>query len=359
MVHTVTMGTITLQRDKISWRTPIVAAIGITIFIAVFIKLGWAPQTMPLAAAALFIPVSGTTDPVGRRTITQLWTLMWLMLATLLGGLLSSHFTATMVTGVVVGAGVAFICGFAGGAGVNARTAGMLSLVLFAVFLGTPVPRTSAVQDSLLVGLGGILVMAWVIIFRAIFRRPRSWGDSIAAPGVWVRLRPRLNTDDDFFRHGVRLAGSFTTATIIAETLKWPHQYWIPLTVAWVSLPDPTGTATRIAARVTGTIIGIAIVTVILERAQLGPYETTVLIGIGGLITMMFIAANYMICVAGVTVFLIALFSLSGEPITSSAEYRVLGTILGGAITVVWSLVWVSTKHEHRHRIFRPGNKRD
>ena len=356
MVQTVTMGTITLQRDKISWRTPLVAAVGISIFIAVFIKLGWAQQTMPLAAAALFIPVSGTTDPVGRRTITQLWTLMWLMLATLLGGLLSSHFTATMAYGVVVGAVVAFICGFAGGAGINARTSGMLSLVLFAVFLGIPVPRTNAFHDSLLVGLGGILVMGWVILFRTILGRPRTWGEQKVEPGVWARLRPRLNTDDDFFRHGVRLAGSFTTATIIAETLKWPHQYWIPLTVAWVSLPDVTGTATRIAARVTGTIIGIAVVTLILERAHLGPYETTVLIGIGGLVTMMFIAANYMICVAGVTVFLIALFSLSGEPITSSAEYRVLGTILGGAITIVWSLVWVSTKHEHRHRIFRPGN---
>ena len=48
-----------------------------------------------------------------------------------------------------------------------------------------------------------------------------------------------------------------------------------------------------------------------------------------------------------------------GESIASSAEYRVLGTILGGAITIVWSLVWVSTKHEHRHRIFRRDKKPD
>ena len=72
---------------------------------------------------------------------------------------------------------------------------------------------------------------------------------------------------------------------------------------------------------------------------------------------MMFIAANYMIAVAGVTVFLIALFTLIGEPVGSSEEYRILATILGGAITIVWSLVWMSTTHEHRHRFFRSASR--
>ena len=98
--------------------------------------------------------------------------------------------------------------------------------------------------------------------------------------------------------------------------------------------------------------------TLIIGKAHPGPYETAVLIGLGGLVTMMFIAANYMTCVAGVTVFLIALFSLAGGPIESSAEYRVLGTIVGGAITIAWSLVWVSTTHEHRPRVFRPSQSR-
>jgi uncharacterized membrane protein YccC len=233
----------------------------------------------------------------------------------------------------------------------------MLSLVLFAIFLGMPVARDSAVADSLLVGLGGILVMGWVIVLRAAFKRPPMWGASKRAPSVIAQLRPRFNPRDDFFRHGVRLAGSFTTATIIAECVKWPHQYWIPMTVAWASVPDLSGTATRIAARILGTIIGIAVVTTVIELGHLGPYQTAVLIGFGALITMMFIAANYMIAVAGVTVFLIALFTLIGEPVGTSEVYRILATILGGAITIAWSLVWMSRTHEHRHRFFRSASR--
>jgi hypothetical protein len=357
MLHTVTVGTIALQRDKFAWRVPLAAAIAVTLMIAGFLAVGWADKTLPLAAASLFIPISGTYDPPNRRLITQLWTLLWLMLATLLGGLLSSDFQFTMIAGVLVGAALAFVCGFVGGAGPNARTSGMLSLVLFAIFLGMPVARDSAVADSLLVGLGGILVMGWVIVLRAAFKRPPMWGASKRAPSVIAQLRPRFNPRDDFFRHGVRLAGSFTTATIIAECVKWPHQYWIPMTVAWASVPDLSGTATRIAARILGTIIGIAVVTAVIELGHLGPYQTAVLIGFGALITMMFIAANYMIAVAGVTVFLIALFTLIGEPVGTSEVYRILATILGGAITIVWSLVWMSTTHEHRHRFFRSANR--
>ena len=124
------------------------------------------------------------------------------------------------------------------------------------------------------------------------------------------------------------------------------------MTVAWASVPDITGTATRIAARIFGTIIGIAVVTLALETFRLSPYQTIVVIGFGALVAIMFIAANYMICVAGVTIFLIALFDLVGDPIGSSIEYRILATLVGGAITIAWSLVWVSTTHEHRNRLF-------
>jgi hypothetical protein len=68
---------------------------------------------------------------------------------------------------------------------------------------------------------------------------------------------------------------------------------------------------------------------------------------------MMFIAANYMIAVAGVTVFLIALFNIIGEPLGPSVHYRILATLAGGAISIAWSLVWVSTTHQHRNRLFR------
>ena len=69
MVHTVTMGTITLQRDKLTWRLPVAAAVAVTLMIVVFTALGWRDKTLPLAAAALFIPISTRTPkPLTTKT---------------------------------------------------------------------------------------------------------------------------------------------------------------------------------------------------------------------------------------------------------------------------------------------------
>jgi uncharacterized membrane protein YccC len=151
----------------------------------------------------------------------------------------------------------------------------------------------------------------------------------------------------------VRLAGAFTTATVISQILPWPHQYWIPMTVAWVAIPDPTGTATRVAGRVLGTLMGIAVITVVIVVGQPGPYAIAVLVGIGALIAEVFIVANYLVCVVGVTMFMISLFTLIGDPVGPTVEYRAACTILAGLITVAWSLVWPSVDHEQRHLLLR------
>jgi len=37
------------------------------------------------------------------------------------------------------------------------------------------------------------------------------------------------------------------------------HQYWIPMTVAWISKPDSTGTRVRVAQRVGGTALAVLV----------------------------------------------------------------------------------------------------
>ncbi len=350
LLRTVASGAVTLQRDKVTWRVPIAAAAMTALTVSIFIALGWADKAIPVALGALFMPLSGLFEEPARRLRTQLWTLSWMMLTTLIGGLLSGTAFVQVWVAVAVSAIVAFCCGFAGGAGINARVGGVLALVLFAVFLGMPVPRHSAVQDCLLVGLGGLIVIGWLVMLRIVMHRHKSWGAAPVHPNVLARLRPRLNTRDDYFRHGIRLAGAFSTATALAALLKWPHQYWIPMTVAWVVVPDINGTATRVAARVLGTLMGIAVITIVVEGAHPGPYAIAIIVGIGALIAEMFVVALYLICVVGVTIFMIALFTLVGDPVGSTIAYRAISTILAGIITIAWSLVWPSVAHERRHR---------
>jgi len=351
LLHTVVSGTVKLEREKVTWHVPVAAAIATAAMVSVFIACGWSSKAVPLAIGGLFMPLAGIFEPPGRRLLTQLWTLVWMMLTTLIGGLFSADSMVIFGIGTVVSVFVAFCCGFAGGAGVNARVGGVLSLVLFAIFLGIPNSEQTAVANTLLVGLGATLVIAWLTLLRIVLHRRKPWGAPSVTPSVIERLRPRFNTRDDFFRHGVRLAGAFTTATIISQALMWPHQYWIPMTVAWVSIPDPTGTATRVASRVLGTLIGIAGITAVIVWFQPGPYAIAVLVGIGACIATAFILANYLLCVVGVTAFMISLFTLEGDPVGPTAEYRAACTIVAGLIVLAWSMVWPSVEHEKRHRI--------
>ncbi len=345
-VRKVLLGTVTFDLSKVSWRRSVIATLVTVVVLVICMSNGRPAHAVPLVLGALFVPLAGSGEPRPRRIITQAWTLAWLMLGTLLGALVVDGRIVVVTIGILITGLLAFAGGFAGAAGRNSRLSGMLLLVTFAIFMGSPDTPLLAVQTCALLGLGGLIALVIDNLLDLMTSRSHE--------SVWVleplsmreRLRSHPHSRDDYVRHGVRLAGAMMVGTALSQALPWPHQYWIPMTVAWVSMPNSDGTVNRVAARVAGTFAGVALVEIVFTFVPVSHVMIAGLLGAGALLVFAFITANYASAVAGVTVLVMALFAAIGDPVTSTLPYRVIDTLIAAALVVAFAALWPSAKSQ-------------
>ena len=307
-----------------------------------FVISGDKIYALPAAIGALFVAFADAGETVGRRWRTMLWTTTWLMLAALLGGV-GGNF---VVLGVLMIAPLAFVCGLAGAVGPRAGLAGVLTLVMFVVFNGAPDSERLILLNPLVVGLGGV-VMTIATVLPHVFR-PDAWRVAMEpVESIPRRLQGKLNLDNDFVRHGVRLAILITLATVLVDVTPYPHDYWIPMTIAWVTRPDRNGTSTKIMARIAGTIVGVVITAVVFDTLAVTPIQIGVLVGIATFVTIAFVWANYAIAVVGITFIVIGLFSFDGDPVGETITLRILATILAGVMAFLGFFIWPPVRRQH------------
>lgn len=215
----------------------------------------------------------------------------------------------------------------------------MLTLVLYIVFSGAPDSERLVLGSALVVGLGGVSMTLVTVVPHLV--RPGAWRVAVE-PVVPFRdrMRGRGNLDDDFLRHGVRLAILVTIATVIADITPFPHDYWLPMTIAWVTKPDKDGTTTKIVARVAGTIAGVLITAVVVDVLDVGDPQIAVLTGIAAAVTVTFVWANYSIAVIGITFVVVGLFTFDGDPVGETILLRIAMTLLAGVMAFVGFYIW-------------------
>lgn len=146
--------------------------------------------------------------------------------------------------------------------------------------------------------------------------------------------------------HGVRLAIIMMIATAISETVSVPHPYWLPMSVAWMSKPDHDGTVVRVLHRVVGTILGlsVAFVAVVVFRPTGSGFLPLALIGVA--LAIAFIWANYAIAVTGVTVWVVSLFAMVGDPVVETMDLRLLATVAAGILVLIASSIPIRTMRQ-------------
>lgn len=335
-LRTFLLGTTHVDRSRILVAGAIRTSVLLVITVSVAIYAGYPLAGIPLTIGILFVALAEAGEEVGRRWRTMLWTNLWLMGATLAAGLVSDFAIA-----VVIGSGiVAFAGGLAGAAGPRAAVGGVLALVVFIVFAGAPGLPEVALDNALLMGLGGLIITAVTVLPR-IVREPAIMRVAVSpVPPMWPRIREHLAGRDVFLRHAARLSVAIVVATIISESTTYPHDYWLPMTVAWVTKPDVNGTVSRVAARIIGTVIGLGLSAILLLALGVSGYTAAIVVAIAGGIAVALVWANYAIGVAGITVLVVVMFSFDGDPVTEDLMLRLVATLLAGVIAIAASYVW-------------------
>lgn len=325
---------------NIAWVSAIRGALVPTLLAGLAVSTGDPRAAVPLSMGALFVGVAEAGLPPGYRWKVMLWTTLWLMVGSGVGHILAPW----GLWGLIGTAPFAFLAGWVGSAGPRAAVAGTVTLANFAIAQGLPENFLDATQVVLLIGLGGF-TQAGVMVLSSVIRDPHSLRDNREArPIAWKRLARPTDTHDLFVRHGLRLMVVFTIATGVSEFVPSQHQYWIPMSVAWMARPDAGGTATRIVSRVLGTAFAVTILAIlgaVVPYSQLG---SLIVVGIGAYLMVAFIWANYTIAVVGVTLFVLSLFDLNRDISDDTLLMRIAATVFAALLTWLGTYLWSSRK---------------
>ena len=309
------------------WRDALRAALVTAAITSVPVIQGDPKAAIPLSIGAVFAAVAEAGQPFGQRWRTMVGTTAALMGAVYLGSVLSE----TALLAIVVTAPIAFACGLAGAIGKRAAVGGLLTLVIFSIYVGVPVPMDDAAPTAVLLGLGGLvqtIVTVAMGLMRGQHRVPAS--PMAATPTtLTAKLRNPL-----FLTHATRLAVIMTIATAISENFNIPHPYWLPMSVAWMSKPDHSGTVDRVTHRLVGTVVGLLVTAGIVLASRPGDYGFLALSLVGAAIAIAFIWANYAVAVAGVTIWVVSLFGMVGDPVVTTVDIRLLATVAAAVLVI-------------------------
>jgi hypothetical protein len=313
-----------------SFRTAAVA----TVLPLIAWAVGMPDAIIPLGVGALFAGITESNIHPAHRGRVMLWATAWLMAVSALGFLVAEN----RILVVVVSAVVALASGWVGVAGPRASMAGVLCLVLFTVTVGLPESIELSASFVAFVGLGGVVQWGVFVLTHRLGRARRA--RSGAAPEreprtLWFRLTHPGEQRDGYLRHALSVMIAISVATVISQFLGVPHEYWIPMTVAWIFKPDQKATVMRVAERVMGTLLAIGFAFLWGTYLPAPDGLLFLVAGVGGYLLLAFLTGNYTVATFGVTSFVLALMATAGDFYEQTAVFRLEATLAAGAIVLV------------------------
>jgi len=153
-------------------------------------------------------------------------------------------------------------------------------------------------------------------------------------------LRANVTLRSAACRHAVRLACCVAAADALGRTLALPRSYWIPMTAAIVLKPDFAATFTRGVVRVTGTLLGLVLITALVYTLFGELPARIALVGVFMFAIRSLGPTNYGILVSAVTALVVVLTSFAGARPETTIVERGVYTLIGGAIALVAYAVW-------------------
>lgn len=312
--------------------------------------LAWAAgipdAIIPLGVGALFVGIAESNIHPAHRGRIMLWATTWLMVASALGFLVAH----SPILVVIVSALVALVTGWVGVAGPRAGMVGVLSLVLFTVTVGLPESINLSASFVAFVGLGGVAQYGVFLLFYWMTRNRAGSPPEREPRTVWNRLTHVGSQRDAFVRHALSVMIAITVATALSQFLTVPHEYWIPMTVAWIFKPDQKATAMRVAERVVGTLLAIGFAFLWGTYTD-APDALFIVAAAGAYLLLAFLTSNYTIATFGVTSFVLALMATAGDLYEETVVFRLLATLAAGGIVLVVIFVARSKKRQRRGRV--------
>ena len=151
---------VTLDRGSLQIAPAVRVSLVATGVLAVALATDQMKVAVAPAIGALFLAVLAPLDTDRRVAITLIWAVWWTSLSLFVGALVADFFWLHLLAGAIV----AFLAGFAGAISARAANLGLISLVVFVIWSGSPDDLETGVIDTLGFAAGGILITILMVI---------------------------------------------------------------------------------------------------------------------------------------------------------------------------------------------------
>ena len=323
---------LTIKHEHIAWSAAIRGAVIVAGLVGIAVATGHPSAALYLGIGSLFAGIATINETTVQRRAEGILIALSLALGTLLGSLLAPYDGWNVLT---VGF-LSLLAGFAACLGRRAALVGTVFVANYAVNVGLPHPPGSIIPATLMMLLGALVQLTAIEVWDVLRRRQLDPAEQ-ESKTLWGTLHSHLVARDPFVWHAIRLAIAEVIAMSLGSLLGIDHGYWIPLTVAFILLPDTSGTATQVIGRIVGTFAGLVILVVGVEAGFVGRWEAVIMVGVGALLAYALGRANYAFSVAGITIAILVLDSFLGQSIVRNVPLRFECTLWAAAIAIgVW-----------------------
>ncbi|MCB3490871.1 YccS family putative transporter [Klebsiella variicola] len=167
---------------------------------------------------------------------------------------------------------------------------------------------------------------------------------------IWLRLRRNMSPESALFRHAVRMSLVLCAGYAFIQFTGLQHGYWILLTSLFVCQPNYNATRHRLALRIIGTLVGVAIGLPVLMLVP-SIEGQLVLIVLTGVLFFAFRNVQYAHATMFITLLVLLCFNLLGEGFEVALP-RIIDTLIGCAIAwAAVSFIWPDWKFRNLPRV--------
>ncbi|MEB6379045.1 YccS family putative transporter [Leclercia adecarboxylata] len=167
---------------------------------------------------------------------------------------------------------------------------------------------------------------------------------------MWLRLSRNFSPESALFRHAVRMSVVLCIGYAFIQVTGLDHGYWILLTSLFVCQPNYNATRHRLALRILGTLVGVAIGLPILYFVP-SLEGQLILIVITGVLFFAFRNVQYAHATMFITLLVLLCFNLLGEGFEVALP-RIIDTLIGCAIAwAAVSFIWPDWRFRNLPRV--------
>ena len=340
------------SRDAAGPRLSFGFAVRNGIGVAIPLVLGVLADDVPAGAlaggGALIVGFADLGDTRRHRAIAMLVTAVAASFSTMVGVLASDSEVASLAVTGLWGLGTGLLV--AGGP--IAGCVGLSTTVALVVFAGNSTGSHAELELAGFTLAGGLFqtTLAALVPTRSGYPAhplgARALRDAIA--GV-------ISLADPIGRHAVRLGLALSAATAVYRLLPVDRGYWIPITVLFVLRPEAGRTRTRIVQRFLGTVLGLLAITILVAVLEPGDLVLALLCAACMVPAYAYLWIDYTRFNAGLAGAVVALAAMLGLPEPIAALDRLVDTVVGLALIVLFLALLPETPRDRREPAVAKG----